>query len=57
MADRNLVSPVIGMWAPNLVLLIIASYLTLRTVRERAPFNIRYPAFLNRKSKKTDDSS
>jgi len=56
MADRNLVSPVIGMWAPNLVLLIIASYLTLRTVRERAPFNIRYPAFLNRKSKKINDT-
>ncbi|MFC1550336.1 LptF/LptG family permease [Candidatus Neomarinimicrobiota bacterium] len=57
MADRNMVSPVIGMWAPNMLLLIIASYLTLRTVRERAPFNIRYPAFLNRKSKKVDDTS
>jgi lipopolysaccharide export system permease protein len=57
MADRNLVSPVVGMWAPNLLLLMIASYLTLRTVRERAPFNIRYPAFLNRKARQTDDTS
>ncbi len=37
LADRNHVNPEIGMWAPNGVLLIIALYLTLYAIRERAP--------------------
>ena len=37
LADRNYVSPEIGMWAPNGVLLIIALYLVLYAIRERAP--------------------
>ena len=37
LADRNHVSPEIGMWAPNGVLLIIALYLILYVIRERAP--------------------
>ncbi len=49
MADRNYVSPAIGMWAPNVVLFIIAFYLTIRTVRERTPLRIKWPKFLNRK--------
>ena len=49
MADQNMVSPAIGMWAPNIVLLLIASYLTFHTVRERTPLRIRWPKFLNRK--------
>ncbi len=36
-ADRNILKPYIAMWLPNLILLIIALYLTLYTVRERAP--------------------
>ncbi|MEE9189475.1 MAG: LptF/LptG family permease [Candidatus Neomarinimicrobiota bacterium] len=51
MADRSVVSPTVGMWTPNVMLLLIASYLTLNTVRERAPFNINWPAFLNRHKK------
>ncbi len=51
MADRNIVSPMVGMWTPNLLLLIVASYLTLHTVRERAPWRIKFPAFLKRKKK------
>jgi lipopolysaccharide export system permease protein len=50
LADRNQVSPEIGMWAPNIVLFIIASYLTIYTIRERAPISILY-SFLSKKSK------
>jgi lipopolysaccharide export system permease protein len=49
MADRNLVSPAMGMWAPNIALFIVAFYLTVRTVRERTPLRIKWPSFLNRK--------
>jgi lipopolysaccharide export system permease protein len=49
MADRNLVSPAMGMWAPNIALFIVAFYLTFRTVRERTPLRIKWPSFLNRK--------
>ena len=37
LADRNQVEAWVGMWAPNAVLFVIALYLTLHTVRERAP--------------------
>jgi len=50
LADRNQVSPEIGMWAPNIVLFIIASYLTVYTIRERAPISIIY-SFMSKKSK------
>jgi len=40
LADRNQVSPEVGMWAPNGVLLIFALYLTFYTIRERAPLPI-----------------
>ena len=40
LADRNQVTPEVGMWAPNVVLLIVALYLTLHTIRERAPISI-----------------
>jgi lipopolysaccharide export system permease protein len=43
MADRNRVSPLIGMWTPNVILLVIGVYLTLNTVRERAPLRFRWP--------------
>ena len=36
LADRNQVSAAMGMWVPNAVLLAVALYLTLHTVRERA---------------------
>ena len=40
LADRNHVSPEIGMWAPNVVLLVISSYLIVYVVRERAPISL-----------------
>ncbi len=50
-ADRNILQPVVAMWLPNLILLIIALYLTLRTVRERAPvqFKLKMPNLFKRK--------
>lgn len=43
MADRNIVSPIIGMWTPNVILAFFGGYLTLHSVRERAPINIKWP--------------
>ena len=43
MADRNRVSPLTGMWTPNVLLLVIGMYLTLNTVRKRAPLQFRWP--------------
>ena len=50
LADRNQVSPEVGMWAPNFVLFIIASYLTFHTIRERAPISILF-SLISKKSK------
>jgi lipopolysaccharide export system permease protein len=52
LADRNQVSPEMGMWAPNLVLLILALYLILHTIRERAPISIL--SFLKKKDLQVD---
>jgi lipopolysaccharide export system permease protein len=49
MADRNIVSPAVGMWAPNVALFLIAFYLTVRTVREHTPLRIKWPSFLYHK--------
>lgn len=46
LADRNQVSPEVGMWAPNLVLFLVALYLILYTIRERAPISFLF--FLKR---------
>ena len=43
LADRNRVSPFIGMWAPNFLLLIAGIYLTLNTVRDRASIQFNWP--------------
>ena len=40
LADRNQVTPEVGMWVPNLVLLTLALYLIFHTIRERAPISI-----------------
>ena len=40
LADRNHVSPEIGMWMPNLVLLIISSYLIIYIIREKAQISL-----------------
>jgi len=54
MADRDYVSPAVGMWTPNIILFIIALYLMLITVREQAAwqFNWRILSFMKKKDKK-----
>ena len=49
MASRNLVSPAVGLWTPNVILLIVSLYLTFHTVRERTPLRIKWPEFQFRK--------
>ena len=43
LADRNRVSPFVGMWTPNLLLLITGIYLTINTVRDRASIKFNWP--------------
>jgi len=43
LADRNRVSPFVGMWAPNFLLLITGIYLTLNTVRDRTSIQFNWP--------------
>jgi len=43
LADRDRVSPFVGMWAPNFLLLITGIYLTLNTVRDRASMRFNWP--------------
>ena len=51
MADRNILSPSIGMWSPNLIIFFIAIYLLIYTLREKAPIGIRFPVIIKKKKK------
>ena len=58
LADRNYVSPVVGVWSPNVILLIIAMYLMLHTIREQAPlrFNFNFiRKFMKKNGRNTDN--
>jgi len=48
MADRSFLSPLIGMWSPNLIIFFIATYLLANTVRENAPIGINLPSFIKK---------
>ncbi len=45
LADRNYVSPVVGVWSPNAILLLISMYLMLHTIREQAPLRFNFNFF------------
>ena len=49
MADRNILSPSIGMWTPNLIILCIAFYLLIHTIREKGPIGIKILTIFNNK--------
>jgi len=49
MADRNILSPSIGMWSPNLIIFCFAIYLLIHTIREKSPIRIRFPIIINKK--------
>ena len=40
LADRNILSPLVGVWGPNAILFLIGSYLLVYTVREQPPLKI-----------------
>ena len=41
LADRNILSPFVGVWGPNAILFLIGSYLLIYTVREQPPLKIK----------------
>ena len=45
LADRNIVSPVVGVWSPNVILLAISMYLILHTIKEQAPLGSSFTFF------------
>ena len=45
LADRNIVSPVVGVWSPNVILLVISMYLILHTIKEQAPLGSSFTFF------------
>ena len=49
MADRIIVPPYVGMWSPNVIILFIAIYLLIHTVRETAPSGIKTPTIFKKK--------
>lgn len=51
MADRDMVTPAIGMWTPNVILFVISAYLLLHTVREQAPLQINWNILKNFKKR------
>ncbi|MDG2397726.1 MAG: LptF/LptG family permease [Candidatus Marinimicrobia bacterium] len=55
LADRNILSPVVGIWSPNVLLFIISAYLLLHTIREQPPLRINLN-ILKQKKKKKDES-
>ncbi len=57
MADRDLVSPGIGIWTPNIILFAIASYLLLHTVRERPPLQMNWNILKRFRKGNSDDPS
>tara|TARA_A100001015_G_scaffold222689_1_gene250786 strand:- start:1636 stop:2238 length:603 start_codon:yes stop_codon:yes gene_type:complete len=51
MADRTFLSPAVGMWSPNLIILLIAIYLLINTVRENAAIDIKLPPIFKKTKK------
>tara|TARA_A100000164_G_C21647235_1_gene648603 strand:- start:186 stop:788 length:603 start_codon:yes stop_codon:yes gene_type:complete len=51
MADRTFLSPAVGMWSPNLIILLIAIYLLINTVRENAAIGINLPSIFKKTKK------
>ena len=54
LADRTIVSPMIGIWFPNVLLFLISTYLLLHTVREQAPIQFNFNIFKRFKNKEDE---
>ena len=57
LADRNILSPMVGIWSPNVLLFIISVYLLLHTIREQPPLRINLNIFKRFKKKKDESDS
>ena len=49
MADRNFLSPLVGMWSPNLIIFLIAIYLLANTLNENTSFGLKLPSFFKKR--------
>ena len=54
LADRTILTPMVGVWSPNIILLIIATYLMIHTVREQPPLCFELNIFKRFKKKKNE---
>ena len=57
LADRTILTPMVGIWFPNILLFIIATYLLLHTVREQPPLRFNLNIFKKIKSKLNESKS
>ena len=57
LADRTILTPMVGIWFPNILLFIIATYLLLHTVREQPPLRFDLNIFKKMKSKLNESKS
>ena len=57
LADRTILTPMVGIWFPNILLFIIATYLLLHTVREQPPLRFELNIFKKIKSKLNESKS
>jgi len=55
LADRGILSPMVGVWSPNVILFLIAAYLMLHTLREQPPLRFEFN-FFKRFKKEKDES-
>lgn len=51
LADRTILTPMVGIWFPNVLLFLIATYLLLHTVREQPPLRFELNIFKKIKNK------
>ena len=54
LADRTILTPMVGVWSPNIILLVIATYLMIHTVREQPPLRFELNIFKRFKKKKNE---
>ena len=54
LADRTILTPMVGVWSPNLILFVIAIYLMIHTVREQPPLRFEFNILKRFKKKKSE---
>ena len=54
LADRTILTPMVGVWSPNLILFVIATYLMIHTVREQPPLRFEFNILKRFKKKRSE---